>query len=111
MDRREKFTKAFTLYQPWAELIIQGRKKIELRDRKTKIKGLIAVRSAKDVLRRECDRHNIDCDKIPKGMIEGTVEITEIIEFAQELWEALRNELLSPMPNPRNKKGWRLSNP
>jgi hypothetical protein len=46
--------KACNFDQPWAELIMQGRKKIELRDRRTSHRGLIAVRSTKKVLWKEC---------------------------------------------------------
>lgn len=103
--------KAFNVDQPWAELIIQGRKKIELRSNRTSHRGLIAIRSTKTVLQNECKRLGIDCDKVAKGMILGTVEIEEVIDFTQQNWEALRNEHLSADSHSGERKGWRLKNP
>jgi hypothetical protein len=103
--------KAFNVDQPWAELIIQGRKKIELRGKRTSHRGVIAVRSTKKVLQRECNRLRVDCDKVSKAAILGTVEIVKVIDFTQKLWEDLRDEHLSDDPHPGNRKGWKLKKP
>jgi hypothetical protein len=110
-----EFMKAFNVNQPWAELIISGRKKIEVRDWSPRNKGLYAVRSTKTVLEHECNKHRIDCTKVPKGLIVGTVEIFDIIIFTRQLWEDLRDEHLVDGPfiekKKRKTKGWRLKNP
>ena len=55
--------KAFNIDQPWAELIILGRKKIELRNKRTSYRGLIAVRATKTVLIEYCEKYSVDPDK------------------------------------------------
>jgi hypothetical protein len=108
---RGQFVKALNIDQPWAELIIRGRKKIELRNKRTSYRGLIVVRATKTVLIEYCKKYSLDPDKLPTGKIVGTVEIVNVIDFTQKLWEDLRNEHLSDAPQPGNLKGWKLNNP
>jgi len=103
--------KAFNVHQPWAELIISGRKKIEVRKQSPGHQGLIAVRSTKTVLEDQCKRLGIDYNKVPTEVIVGTVEITKVIKLTQQLYEDLRNEHLSIVPYDEKFVGWRLENP
>ena len=56
-------------------------------------------------------KFGVDCNKVPKGMIVGTVEIVEVIDFTQQSWEELRSEHLIADPHPSKRKGWKLTNP
>ena len=103
--------KALNIDQPWAELIILGRKKIELRNKRTSYLGLIAVRATKTVLTEYCKKYRVDPDKVPTAKIVGTVEIVNVIDFTQKLWEDLRNEHLSDAAQPGKLKGWKLDSP
>ena len=103
--------KALTIQQPRAELIMQGRKSIELRKWRTKHRGLLAILAGKTVDTGQCRKHGLDPDKLTKGAIVGTVEMEEIIEFSQELWGKLRDQHLSDESRPGKWKGWKLQNP
>jgi hypothetical protein len=103
--------KALTIRQPWAELIIQGRKSIELREWRTKHRGILAIHAGKKVNTVECRKHDLDPDKLTKGAIIGTVRIDDVIEFTQKSWEELRDQHLSDEPSPGEWKGWKLRNP
>ena len=50
-------------------------------------------------------KFGVDCNKVPKGMIVGTVEIVEVIDFTQQSWEELRSEHLIADPHPSKRKG------
>lgn len=103
--------KALSIRQPWAELIMQGRKTIELREWRTTHRGLLAIQAGKQVDTASCRRHGLNSDALPRGVIVGTVEVVEMVDFDPELWDALRDQHLHPGPGPGNWRGWRLRNP
>ncbi|NIN65717.1 MAG: ASCH domain-containing protein [Anaerolineae bacterium] len=103
--------KALTVKQPWADLIVQGRKTIELREWRPKHRGLLAIQAGLEVSTDDCREHNLDCDRLPKGAIVGTVEVAGVIEFDQDLWDELRDQHLCSDREPGERLGWRLRNP
>ena len=103
--------KALSIRQPWAELILQGRKSIELRERTTKHRGLLAIHAGKQVEIAFCHKWGLNPDALPKGALVGTVEVDGMVEFDLERWNALRDQHLNPSPIPGKWKGWRLKNP
>lgn len=67
--------------QPWAELIISGRKTIEVRSQPTSVRGRIYIYSAKKLsdypdAAEAIEKNDLHTDRLPFGMIVGTVEIT-----------------------------------
>ena len=48
--------KCLSVCQPFAELIVQGKKTIELRKWNTKFRGEFLVHAAKKILREDCKR-------------------------------------------------------
>ncbi len=104
--------KALNIHQPWAELIIQGRKTIELRTRRTNHRGLLAIRATKTVMGAFCRQVEIDPATLVTGAILGIVELVEVIEMTPERFQSLRAKHLSGGIAPgRRKWGWRLTNP
>lgn len=104
--------KAITIKQPWAELILQGRKTIELRTWGTTYRGRIAVHAGSGLKREACDAYGIDPAGLTRGALVGTVEIVDIIELDGESWDELRGEHLSLREEfPGDLLGWRLANP
>ena len=45
------------------------------------------------------------------GVLLGSVEVTEVIDFSEETWEQLRSEHLSDEHFDPRYIGWRLTNP
>ncbi len=71
---------ALGIRQPWCELILRGRKTLEIRSRPTQVRGTIYVYSAKKLweepeLTAVLESHELDPDPLPKGLLVGTVEI------------------------------------
>lgn len=61
--------KAITLWQPWASLIADGRKKIETRPRPWNYVGPVAIHAGLHVDRAACARFGYDPDTITRGAV------------------------------------------
>ena len=103
--------KGITVYQPQANLIIIGEKKIETRPRKTNIRGTIFIHAGKVF-----GEHNLHSSLIEKnepyelGAIIGTVEIVDCIQ-TQELKHTI-SDVEVALGNYENERyGWVLENP
>jgi hypothetical protein len=104
--------KAINLDQPWAELILSGRKTIELRTRRTSHRGLLGIRATKTVLEDVCRSYNLKADELGTAAILGTVEVVEVIQLDEDNWRVLRDKHLVETPAPgRWRYGWCLTNP
>ena len=71
---------ALGVRQPWCELILRGRKTLEIRTRPTGVRGTIYVYSAKKFsdlpeLEEVTTREDVDLTPLPRGALIGTVEI------------------------------------
>jgi len=71
-----KTTRALSLRQPYAELIMLGWKDVEYRGRATKVRGRIAIYASlsKEGL-EEAEEFQLNPDQVPRGVIIGTVEL------------------------------------
>ncbi len=52
--------KCLSVCQPFAELIVQGKKTIELRKWNTKFRGEFLIHAAKKILNEDCQKINMD---------------------------------------------------
>lgn len=72
--------RALSVRQPWAELILRGRKRIEVRSRPTNVRGRVYIyaslhRAGPAHERHAANAHRFDIDGLLRGVIIGTVEI------------------------------------
>jgi len=103
--------KALSIRQPWAELIIQGRKTIELRTWQTHYRGCLAIHASQTVQEEACIAYGLDPAIVVRGALIGTVELVDIVTLDDATWEALRDQHLSLRNFPGPIYGWRLENP
>ena len=103
---------ALGIRQPWAELILRGVKTIEVRSRETNIRGPIYLYTSKkpaDIEPAEvaARTHEIETDKLPMGVLVGTVEIVDsrLCELADSVASCVPKSYL------KNQYGWTLANP
>lgn len=61
--------KCLSLKQPYAELIVSGKKTIELRTWNTKFRGEFLIQASKAINKEACERNKID----PKSLIRGAI--------------------------------------
>ncbi len=103
--------KALSVRQPWAELILLGRKTVETRTWRTAHRGPFAIHAAFQVEIEVCTLYGLDPTSLVTSALVGTAEIIEMIEFDTESWATWRDQHLVPDPDPGGRVGWRLANP
>jgi hypothetical protein len=103
--------KALSFRQPWAELILQGRKSMDLRTYNTHYRGVLAVHASQTIETEMCGEHDLNPDNLDSGGVAGTVELLDVIP----LDEAAYNEHLDAHLAGRRWReglyGWVLARP
>ncbi|WP_437192100.1 ASCH domain-containing protein [Planctomicrobium sp. SH527] len=71
-----------SIQQPWAELILQGVKVIEIRNLPTRIRGRVYLYASKrfsslPCTQQVCDDYNLVRESLPRGCIVGTIEVLD----------------------------------
>ncbi|MGM5481715.1 MAG: ASCH domain-containing protein [Nanobdellota archaeon] len=74
--------KALSIKQPYAELIVSGKKKIEIRSWNTKFRGEFLIHASKTPDRKAMEHHRYE--KLPAGVIVGKAELVDVKEYADE---------------------------
>ena len=99
---------AISIKQPWAELILSGRKTIEVRSWTTQHRGPLflhaGAKPANDALILFPE-----LGKLTLGSFVGTMEIVDVELFTQTSWIRERENHLVPGPMPPEHFGWRLA--
>ena len=103
--------KALSIRQPWAELILQGRKTIELRTWRTDTRGRFAIHAGQTVEEEACIAYGLDPARVVRGALVGTVQLADILRLDEAVWEVLRDQHLSLRDFPGPMFGWRLEDP
>jgi hypothetical protein len=68
--------------QPWAELILQGRKTLEVRSQPTKVRGTVYIYASmqpalSDVAELAAAGANLEIGRLPRGVVLGTVDVVD----------------------------------
>jgi hypothetical protein len=104
--------KALSIRQPWADLIVQGKKTLELRSWSVKYRGALAIHASTNIEREACTARGIDPDHVTAGAIIGIVDLVEIVELDAAAFAARQSEHLADERfNTSPLYGWRLANP
>ncbi len=74
--------KTLSLKQPFAELIVSGKKTIELRNWKSKFRGEFLIHASQVSDKKSMKAFGFD--KLPTGVIVGKVELVDIKEYKSE---------------------------
>lgn len=73
--------KALSLRQPWAELVLQGKKTIETRKWNTSFRGEFFVHASGNVDEDACLRFKFDPDKLRTGCLVGRASLIGVIKY------------------------------
>lgn len=103
---------ALGVRQPWAELIVRGIKTIEVRSVGTNVRGPIYLYASKKLSEIPAaieagDKHGLDLNELPRGVLVGTVEIVACEKACSENAEAA----CVPRSYLRNGFAWHLTTP
>ncbi len=100
---------AISIRQPWAELILRGVKKIEIRDWTTPHRGDLYIHTG-----RMADMNQILKFGIPqvfRGGYVGMVQLVSIVPFTPERWDEWRDQHLAEGPYQDGMNAWILTKP
>ena len=104
--------KCLSICQPFAELIIQGKKTIELRKWNTKFRGEFLVHAAKNILEEDFKRMKISPKTVTTGAIIGKVNLVDVKKYdSDKELKADKKKHHSISDNTKNKYGFILENP
>ena len=100
---------ALTVRQPWAELLIAGRKSIEVRNWWTEYRGQLWIHAGRteDV---ELGR-KFGLVQLFTGGFIGRVTLTTIVRFDSDRWNRWRERHLCEGSMPQTAYGWVLKDP
>ncbi len=73
--------KCLSVSQPFADLIIRGKKTIELRRWNTSFRGEFLIHSPKKIMAEDCKRLKINSKTLVKGAIVGKAEIYDVKKY------------------------------
>ena len=76
--------KYLLLKQPYAELLVSGKKTIEVRKWKTKFRGQFLVHASKNIDKESCKRLKIDQAKLVTGAIVGKANLYDVISYGSK---------------------------
>ena len=108
--------KALSLRQPWADLVVQGRKTLELRTWTVSYRGPIAIHASLKVDEAACRAHGLQPNQLTTGALVGVVELVEIVALDEDAFHAHAGDHLAEgfFSSPTEEQpiyGWRLANP
>ena len=73
--------KCLSLKQPYAELLVSGKKTIEVRKWNTKFRGRFLVHASKSIDEEACKRLKIDQSKLVTGAIVGKANLYDVVSY------------------------------
>ncbi len=100
--------KALSLKQPWAELLVQGKKKIEIRKWNTNFRGKFLIHASKSPDEKALNKLNIK--NLTYGAIIGIAEITEVKKYASDR-DFMKDKSLHLADSSYGKYGFIIKNP
>ncbi|HPH98512.1 MAG TPA: ASCH domain-containing protein [Anaerolineaceae bacterium] len=103
--------KAISIRQPWAGLIMAGKKTLELRNWKVKYRGPLAIHAAQTVEEAACRAFGVDPRQVSAGVLLGMVNLDVIMPLDETAFRERQAEHLSDGDFEAPLFGWRLSNP
>ena len=103
--------KAISVRQPWADLILKGKKTIDLRTNKVQYRGPLVIHASQIIEKEACERFDIDSDKLTTGAVIGVVELVDVMEMGEEGYQQMREGHLNHRKYKEGLFGWRFANP
>jgi len=103
--------KALSMKQPVPELILQGKKTIELRKWNTKFRGEFYLHASNSLFENWVEKFNFNKEQLTKGALVGKAEILEVKPYMTiEQFKADRDKHLVNNPEKLPMYGFILKN-
>jgi len=75
-----------SIRQPWVELILSGRKTIEVRSWRTGHRGELWLHAGKAIDTKACELNGMTAAVLPRGALVGVGIIEDCFEFSPSSW-------------------------
>ena len=103
--------KCLSLKQPYAELLVSGKKTIELRTWNTKFRGEFLIHASKKIDLNACERNKIDPDSVTTGAIIGKAILYDVKYYKnRNMFLQDRNRHLAGTQYTNHKYGFLVKN-
>jgi hypothetical protein len=83
-NNNETTLKCLSLKQPFAELVIDGRKTIETRTWNTNFRGVFLIHSSKAIDKESAKKLNIDCSRLTTGALVGSAFLYDAKKYSNK---------------------------
>lgn len=103
--------KALSVRQPWANLIVEGYKTMDLRTWSTTHRGPLAIYASLEVEKDACKLHGVDIKTLTTGAVIGIVDLTDVIPLTKKSYEENQEKHLAGRNYREGMFGWVLKNP
>lgn len=100
-----------SIRQPWVELILAGRKTIEVRTWTTKHRGELWLHASRAIDIEACSKWGFRPDDLPRGKIVGRAQISDCVPFSTETWLTLHDAHCNDREYQPKFCGWHLLAP
>ncbi|MFX0195177.1 MAG: ASCH domain-containing protein [Candidatus Hodarchaeota archaeon] len=100
---------AISIRQPWAELILRGKKTIEVRSWDSAYRGMLYLHTGKFPYGYKA--LDLGLQDVFRGGYVGTIELAAIVPFTLELWEQWRELHLLDGQFRQGLFAWMIRNP
>ena len=101
---------ALSIRQPWTELILQGRKTIEVRTWATQHRGELWLHAGMHHEAKVIRRFNFLPSDLAFGALVGKCELYDCLEFSDKTWDQWRPQHLNEGPLKGRQYAWFLRN-
>jgi predicted transcriptional regulator len=103
--------KCLSLKQPYAELIVSGRKTVELRKWNTLFRGEFLIHASKAIDKDACKVHGVDISSLTNGAIVGSAVLYDVKLYqSKKEFIADQSKHFATSTYSANKYGFLLSN-
>lgn len=103
--------KALSFRQPWAELVLQGRKTMDLRTYNTHYRGRLAIHASQTAEVEKCWENELNPDNLDAGGIVGTIELVDVIPLDEAAYQEHMDAHLAGRRWREGLYGWVLARP
>jgi hypothetical protein len=103
--------KALSVRQPWANLIIEGRKTMDLRTWSTTHRGPLAIYASLEVEKEACKLHGVDVKTLTTGAVIGMVDLTDVLPLTKKSYDESQKKHLAGRNYREGLYGWVVKNP
>jgi hypothetical protein len=103
--------KTLSFRQPWAILILEGRKTMDLRTWSANYRGALAIYASLEIEKDACRLHSVDVKTLTTGALIGIVDLVDVIPLTKKAYDANQEKHLAGRHYREGLLGWVLANP